>query len=71
MALDYEAALVTIDQLQGKIGQVRTLVAFAREGKYMTSHIADLDFTVAQKDELIAKYDTLKSELQAIYSQLP
>lgn len=71
MAIDYEAAEATADELRKKAHELHSLIQLARDAKFTKEHLGEVALTAAQKSTLAADYTTLKSEIQTLFSQLP
>jgi hypothetical protein len=71
MAYDFPAILATITEIQGKVNDLYRVVGTGAIDKITAPGLDDVPLTVAQKTKLQGDYDTLKSELATLYSQLP
>lgn len=71
MAVDFEAVKKTVDDLSEKANELQGLVVEAIGGVYESRSLGEKNFTSVEKTSLVSKYNTLKSELQTLYTQLP
>ena len=71
MAIDFQQTFETIHDLQDKVDELVRLAKFARDSIISTDYFGDTPLTTEQKQALLQKYQELKSELTALYNQLP
>lgn len=71
MAIDFDATLEVVYNIQGKVNDIYKLVGVARNAKVSVLEIGDIPFTTLQKTVLVNKYISLKDELIVLFGQLP
>ena len=71
MAIDFDAVLKTVHDLQGKVNDLFNLVGTAREAKFTNKELGEVLFTTEQKQTLVEKYKTLKTDIMTVVRELP
>lgn len=71
MALNVKKALEAAYQIEQNIGELVELLRISGKGKVNVEHVGDIHFTPDQKNALEGKYNTLKTGIQNLASQLP
>lgn len=71
MPIDIDMVLQKIQDLQGKVNDLFALAGSAKEAKFSNKELGDVPFTVEQKQILITRYQTLKTEIITLVNQLP
>ena len=70
-AVDYKELQVTHDALVEQLSGLNTLIRVGRAGKVSVDHVGDIEFTVAQKADLVTKYNTIKANMVILFGELP
>lgn len=70
-AVDYEALETTHDALSKQLNSLNTLIQVGRKGKVSVAHVGDIEFTVAQKADLVTKYNAIKANMVILFGELP
>ena len=71
MAIDIDAAINTAYSMENDISEMVLILRIFQDGKVNVKEIGDINFSAGQKQTLEDKYNTLKTNLQTLYSQLP
>lgn len=72
MAIDFELLKPVAFDLHNATESLYALINEAAEGQFSSPHMAnDVPFTTVQKQELKAKYQTLKADISTLFALLP
>lgn len=71
MPVDFDAVKVIIDQMAVKLQQMKAITDEAALGTWVSPTMGIRNYSDADMAALKANYDTLKSEMQALFVQLP
>ena len=70
-AIDFDATMTTVSQMQQKTGRLFNLLNQAKTGQYAAYGLPGKGFTVGERQAFLDQYASLKTELQTLLNSLP
>jgi len=70
MAIDFNAVMQKVTELQGKVNDLYGVVGEATVAKFASRYVGEVEFTAGQKQSLETQYQSLIGDIETLVGQL-